>query len=200
MQESPSVVGPSQEIGTRAGADATPFGQLPATLAPHPNLFKYYALTSLFAGPAFFIPLLVLYFRYHTLRYEVEPEGITMRWGILFRREVSLTYARIQDIHLTSNFVERWLGLAKVQVQTASGSANAEMTIEGLPQFEAIRDFLYGRMRGARDRSSPTQVGAGGDASSGARSELADALREVAAEVRALRRALPAASAEDGDV
>lgn len=75
-----------------------------------------------------------------------------MRWGILFRREISLTYARIQDIHLTSNVVERWLGLARIQIQTASGSAGAEMTIEGLRDFEMIRDGLYSRMRGVRER------------------------------------------------
>jgi putative membrane protein len=123
-----------------------------------------------------------------------------MRWGILFRREVSLTFARIQDIHLTSNFVERWLGLAKVQVQTASGSSTAEMTIEGLPQFEAIRDFLYSRMRGARDRAAVAGPGdAAGEAAAGTLPELAEALREVAAEVRALRLALPApADAEGG--
>ena len=71
-----------------------------------------------------------------------------MRVGILFRREVNLTYARIQDIHLRSNFIQRWLGLANVQIQTASGSAGAELVIEGFKEFEAIRDFLYTRMRG----------------------------------------------------
>jgi putative membrane protein len=85
---------------------------------------------------------------YRSLRYEVDAEGITMRWGVLFRREVSLTYARIQDIHLSSNVVERWLGLARVQLQTASGSASAEMTIEGIRDVDAMRDFLYSRMRG----------------------------------------------------
>lgn len=73
-----------------------------------------------------------------------------MRVGILFRREVNLTYARIQDIHLTSNFIQRWLGLADTQIQTASGSSGAELVIEGFKEFEAIRDFLYARMRGTR--------------------------------------------------
>jgi putative membrane protein len=58
-----------------------------------------------------------------------------MRWAYLFRREVSLTYARIQDLHLVSNVIERWLGLGRIQVQTASGSAEAEMTIEGLQDY-----------------------------------------------------------------
>ena len=65
-----------------------------------------------------------------------------MRWGILFRREVSLTYRRIQDIHLRSGILQRWLGLADILVQTASGSAGAEMTIEGLQEYEQVREFL----------------------------------------------------------
>jgi putative membrane protein len=200
MNPSHPAVVPAAPVPHRPDAASTPFGQLPATLSPDRKLFTYYALQSLFAGPMFFVPLIVLYFRYHTMRYDVEDEGITMRWGILFRREVSLTYARIQDIHLTSNFVERWLGLAKIQVQTASGSSTAEMTIEGLPQFEAIRDFLYSRMRGARDRAAvPGQPHVAGELPAGSMPEVAATLREVAAEVRALRRALPAPADAEGD-
>ena len=169
-----------------------PSPQLPVVLRPDGRLLTYYTLGSLLLGPAFFFALIPLYFRYHTLRYEIDAEGITARWGILFRKEVLLTYARIQDIHLTSNLVERWLGLAKVKVQTASGNASAEMTIEGMPQFEPIRDFLYTRMRGAKGR--PAEVAGAG---AGGRDELATALREVAGEVRALRLALaPAASGD----
>jgi putative membrane protein len=119
---------------------------------PHSRLLIYYTLTSLLFGPFFPFAFLPFFFRYRTLRYEFDGEGVTMRWGILFRREISLTYARIQDIHLTSNVVERWLGLARIQIQTASGSAGAEMTIEGLRDFEMIRDGLYSRMRGVRER------------------------------------------------
>ena len=108
---------------------------------PDASLMSYYVLASLAAGPFFLFVLIPLYFRYHTMRYRFTDEGVTMRWGVLFRREINLTYARIQDIHLRSNFVERWLGLARVEVQTASGSSGAEMTLEGLLEFEAIRDF-----------------------------------------------------------
>jgi putative membrane protein len=76
-----------------------------------------------------------------------------MKVGILFRREVNVTYARVQDIHLSSGFIQRWLGLADVQIQTASGTAGAELTIEGFKEYETIRDFLYARMRGARDKT-----------------------------------------------
>ncbi len=149
---------------------------------PHPNLFKYYFLQSFLLGPLFFIILIPRYFRYHTLRYRFDDEGVSMRWGILFRREISLNYTRIQDIHLSSNFVERWLDLARIEVQTASGSASAEMTIEGILEFEQVRDFLYSKMRGATD----DRVASVKDSEAPA-DELAMVLREVAAEVRKLR-------------
>lgn len=147
---------------------------------PSPALFKYYFLSSLLFGPFFVFPLIYFYFRYHTMRYDFDREGISMRWGILFRRETTLTYARIQDIHLTSNFVERWLRLARIQIQTASASSTAEMTLEGLHEFEMIRDFLYSKMRGVRTAT----------AAPAAENDLAATLREVANELRAVREAL----------
>jgi uncharacterized membrane protein YdbT with pleckstrin-like domain len=155
---------------------------------PSPVLMRYYVLLSLLTGPAFPIALLRLYFRYHTLRYTFDDEGVAMRWGILFRREVHLTYERIQDIHLVSNVVERWLGLGRIEIQTASGSAKAEMTIEGVEEFELVRDFLYSKMRGQWRRESA--------AAGGADAEVAAALREAASELRALRRLLAARGEE----
>lgn len=179
---------------------------LPTEFRPVPALLRYYAISSLVAGPFFLFPLAYLYARYRTLRYRIDEDGISMRWGALFHREVSLNYGRIQDIHISSNVVERWLGLGKIQVQTASASAKAEMTIEGVPALQRLRDFLYERMKGSRGdagdgRSSPRGSVPGGrvDASDRAVSgtgsgavdgELAGVLREVTVEIRALRETL----------
>lgn len=164
----------------------TAVGAIHAIERPHPSLLTYYALGSLVLGPFFFIALVPLYFRYHTMRYRFDDEGISMRWGILFRREVHLTYSRIQDIHLVSNVAERWLGLARIQIQTASGSSKAEMTIEGIREFEALRDHIYARMRGVR--AEPSRSGRRSAASApGEEGALATVLRDVAAELRAIR-------------
>lgn len=125
---------------------------------PHPDLLKYYIITAFFTGPGIIGALPYLFFRYHTLRYRFDDEGIHMKVGILFRREINLTYARIQDIHLRSGFIQRWLGLANVQIQTASGSSGPELVIEGFKEYEAIRDFLYTRMRGYQSHSVSTQT------------------------------------------
>lgn len=156
---------------------------------PHPRLLTYYLLGACVIPPLFPIVVLPLYFRYHTMRYRFTDEGISMSWGILFRREIIINYARIQDIHLRSNLVERWLGLARILVQTASGSSAAEMTIEGIREFEALRDFLYARMRGVKDHPAPAAASVS-TVTAGDPTDLAAALRETAAELRALREEL----------
>jgi putative membrane protein len=159
---------------------------------PHKNLFTYYVLSLCVFPPLLPILILPAWFRYHTLRYKFTAEGISMSWGILFRREIIVNYARIQDIHLKSNFVERWLGFAKVMIQTASGNSGAEMSLEGLQEFEAVRDFLYARMRGVKDHpSAPAHaIAPGTPGASAADAELAAVMREVVGELRALREEL----------
>jgi membrane protein YdbS with pleckstrin-like domain len=171
---------------------------------PDKSLLVYYLLGALVIPPLFPLVVLPLYFRYHTMRYKFTDDGISMSWGILFRRETIVNYARIQDIHLRSNFVERWLGLARILVQTASGSSSAELTIEGIKEFEALRDFLYARMRGVKDAHHHAPAGlppapggltgspAMASPATGATDELAAALREAAQELRAVRESLAA--------
>lgn len=178
----------------------------PTEQRPNPKLLGYYVLSSLLLGPFFLFLLVPRFFRYQTLHYRFGEEGISMRWGIFFRREISLTYSRIQDIHLASNIVERWLGLARVQVQTASGAAEAEMTIEGLEEYALIRDFLYSRMRGVKAKnalapaSEPgTELGEAVTWEGGSPQELVDVLRQVAVELRGVRRQLEGSSARQDE-
>jgi membrane protein YdbS with pleckstrin-like domain len=156
---------------------------------PHPKLLTLYMIRAVLTGPGLVVMIPLLFFRYETMRFRFDAEGIHMRWGLLFRRQINLTYARIQDIHLTSGLIQRWLGLADVKIQTASGSSGAEMTLEGLLEFEAIRDFLYTRMRGYRDgtpgvRDMPARAPASNDA------QAVALLRDVVDELRATRVAL----------
>ena len=151
---------------------------------PHPKLMKLYVLRVLalgLLGPWFWIALLPAYFRYHTLRYRFDAEGVAMSWGVLWRREIYLTYARIQDIHISRGIFERWLGLGTIHVQTAAGTSGAEMSIEGLTEYEAVRDFLYGRMRGASHHDEPA-----------ATDEVASLLAEIRDDLRAVRGKLEA--------
>ena len=164
---------------------------------PDPSLWTLYKWRALLTGPGLIILLPLFFFRYRTLRYRFDEEGVHMRVGIMFRREVNLTYARIQDIHLQSGVLQRWLGLADIQIQTASGSAGAELVIEGFKEFEAIRDFLYTRMRGARGEAingaaAPQPAGTLGAPVASADAEAVTLLLNIRDELRRTRELLEA--------
>lgn len=148
---------------------------------PCSGLLVYYFVICLFTGPVLVLAFPPLLFKYLTLSYRFDESGVAMRWGVLFRREIYLSYRRIQDIHLTRNIAQRWMGLASVALQTASGSAAPEMTIEGIRQYEALRDYLYAEMRGARGE---TVVGVRSD---GDGDEALALLTEIRDLLRALR-------------
>ncbi|MDB6034888.1 MAG: rane-flanked domain, partial [Verrucomicrobiales bacterium] len=58
---------------------------------PDPSLWTYYIIRAVLTGPGVLVSLPYLFFRYHTLRYRFDEEGIHMKVGILFRREINLT-------------------------------------------------------------------------------------------------------------
>ncbi|UCD74653.1 MAG: PH domain-containing protein [Phycisphaerales bacterium] len=161
---------------------------------PDPSLMTYYFIVAVLTTIGFFFLILPLVFKYHTLRYKFDDKGVSMSWGVLFRREIYLTYRRIQDIHVTRNIFQRWLGLAEVAVQTASGSAGAEMKIEGIRRPELLRDFLYRQMRGARGETEPQVAGeAAGEPVSDSDEALA-LLQGIRDDLRGLRQTMEARS------
>ena len=177
-------------------SDASGFDPASVT-RPDPALRTYYLLCAAMTLMGFPFVILPLMFKYHTLKYALDDKGIKMSWGVLFHREIYLTYRRIQDIHVTRNLFHRWLGLAAVSVQTASGSSAAEMTIEGIRNPERLRDFLYQQMRGAKDEgmhvhpdARETASGAMSANSSGGDAAL-QLLREIRDEVKRLRSRQP---------
>ncbi len=172
------------------------------TTRPIGALLRYYTIVSLMTVIGFPFVFLPMYFKYRSLRYKFDDQGVSMSWGILFKREVYLTYRRIQDIHVSRGIIQRWLGLATVSVQTASGSAGAEMSIEGIGNPEGLRDYLYSRMRGSKEEPKTNEAGqqegtlAGAD--QGASDEALVLLNEILGQVKALREDRDSGEVADG--
>jgi putative membrane protein len=179
--------------------DPTPHGPFdPARITrPDPALLRYYIVTAMIVTvcivPITLIVLLPSLFKYRTLRYRFDDEGISMAWGMLFRREINLTYRRIQDIHVTRNLFQRWMGLATVAIQTASGSATPEMSIEGILEVDELRDFLYSKMRGAQGEPEVERMKAA------PADEALGLLREIRDELTALRGASGTTGSQPGE-
>jgi putative membrane protein len=175
--------------------DDTRFAELEAKVQaitrPAAPLLTYFFIIALCGNVVFPFLMLFLWFRFHTLHYRFDADGVSMGYGVLFRREMHLTYARMQDIHLSQNVFERWLGIGSVTVQTAGGGEGGDLQIVGVREFEAIRDYLYARMRGVREGHAPAPAGAAA-ADAGAAAGSDHLLAEIRDELRAAARALAA--------
>lgn len=174
--------------------------QVQALTRPDPQLWTLYIIYSIMSTVALPFVLLPLYFKYRTLRYRFDDEGVSVSFGLIWRRETYLTYARIQDIHVTRNIFERWLGLGTVKIQTASGNSAATESVTGIRAFQEVRNYLYAHMRGNLhvadgDAEMPGTAalpdGGGSPATAAALTGIRDELRAV----RLLLEALPAGSA-----
>ncbi len=166
------------------------FGHLYEITRPHAKLLKLYLLRSVLTGPAFPFVFVPSFFKYQTLKYRFDDEGITMAWGLLWRREIFLTYVRIQDIHLSRGVLERWLGLATINIQTAAGSSGSEMSVVGLLEYEQVRDFLYSRMRGARLGEEDKPAAPAAVPGTGQADEAVKLLTDIRDEIRGLNERL----------
>ncbi|TNM69986.1 hypothetical protein FHN55_02075 [Streptomyces sp. NP160] len=69
--------------------------------------------------------------------YAEREDDLLVRRGILFRSLAVVPYGRMQYVDVSAGPLERWLGIATVQLHTASASSDA--TIPGLRPEEAAR-------------------------------------------------------------
>ncbi|MFF1546406.1 PH domain-containing protein [Streptomyces sp. NPDC058291] len=75
-------------------------------------------------------------------RYAERADDLLISRGVLWREETVVPYGRMQLVEVTSGPVERYFGLAGVQLHTAAAATDA--TIPGLEPAEAerLRDRL----------------------------------------------------------
>ncbi len=80
--------------------------------------------------------------RVRSFGYSEREDDLLVVSGILVRRLVIVPYGRMQMVDLRAGPIERWLGIATVQLHTAAATTDA--TIPGLVPREAagLRDRL----------------------------------------------------------
>jgi membrane protein YdbS with pleckstrin-like domain len=88
---------------------------------------------------------LICYLRTRAYRIDLGPQGIALQMGVLSRSHETLIYAKIQDILIRRNVLERLLGLSSVTIQNAMGQP---AYIPGLKASaaESLRDEILRRL------------------------------------------------------
>mgnify|MGYP001565997891 CR=1 FL=1 len=94
---------------------------------------------------------------YHFYRYELTDKGFRKESGIIWKKYVTIPYARIQNVDINRGILARILGLSDLHIQTAGASATisrygfggigAEGRIPGVSKTDAelLRDELVQR-------------------------------------------------------
>jgi membrane protein YdbS with pleckstrin-like domain len=89
--------------------------------------------------------------RYRSWSYREREDDLIVSRGLLVRRLSVVPYGRMQFLDVSAGPIDRWFGLATVQLHTAAATSDAR--IPGLPLVEArrLRDRLaaLGEARGA---------------------------------------------------
>lgn len=139
--------------------------------------------------------------------YLVTDRSLRLRDGVWKLREVTMSFANLQQITVSQGPLQRLLGLADVRVQSAGGGTPAPGTPEGaganpshlavfreVDNAEEIRDLIAERLRqfresGLGDPDELRRTSQGAAPGPGTENALA-AAREVLSEAKALRQAL----------
>jgi uncharacterized protein len=75
--------------------------------------------------------------RYRRWRWQLNPLALELRYGVLVHRHEAVPYFRIQQIDVAQGPLDRALGLATLQVTTASASGS--VALPGLAAADAPR-------------------------------------------------------------
>ena len=150
---------------------------------------------------------LLIRFDYEMRWYIVTDRSLRIRYGIQHVREMTMTFANIQQITIRQGPLQRALGIADLQVRTAGGgsgessgqgghhsSGNDSMHLgffRGVENATDIRDLMLDRLRhwqdaGLGDPDDLPQSFANA-AHGGQETGVSDAAQRVLAEARALR-------------
>lgn len=87
------------------------------------------------------------------MRYKFAEEGFSIKKGVFSTNEKYIPYARIQNISVSNDWIDSFLGLADLKIETASKEKStifgSGITIPGLDDGNAdhIKNFVLERMK-----------------------------------------------------
>ena len=157
-----------------------------------------------------FVSYMAMRMDYELRWYKVSDRSLRIREGVAMVREMTMTFANIQNIEIVQGPLQRWFGIADLKVESAGGGGGmATSPGKGLPETlgfhvayfrgidnaEEIRDIMRNRLEKIRssglggDTAATDPVPPGGHAMT-IPPELPDGLKRIRDEAALLRAAV----------
>lgn len=116
---------------------------------------RYEVIGALFVIPGIIIALL----QYSVYRYQLDDNEIVIREGVFVKNVRHVKYERIQNLNLTRNPLHRLLGVAQLELESASGGKpEAVMRVVSLAAVDDIRDRVLQAKAGMATTSTNDNV------------------------------------------
>lgn len=120
-------------------------------------LFGMFMINLFISVPILFILIFTAYWinkYYFTMIYKLSGNEMIWRRGVWFKKTGVVPYNRITNIDIAQGPVSRKFGIASLKIQTAGYSAptarSSEIKIEGMEDFEEIRELIMGFVSGKK--------------------------------------------------
>ena len=115
-------------------------------------------VTFILSVPVLLILFLTVYWipkYYHSILYKLTGNEMEWRRGVWFKKTGIVPYNRITNVDVAQGPISRILKIASLKIQTAGYSVtghgtSAEIRIDGVEQFEEIRDLIMEYVRGKK--------------------------------------------------
>jgi uncharacterized membrane protein YdbT with pleckstrin-like domain len=138
--------------------------------------------------------------------YLITDRSLRVREGILNVREMTITFANIQNVAISQGPIQRAIGIADLRVDTAGGSSNSggkkfagenlhTVRFRGVNNADEIRALIMTRLAELRDSGlGDHEEPSGPSADVGDSSQVLMVLREIHVEAMALRETVSRAA------
>lgn len=83
------------------------------------------------------IVIATAFLRWFTTRFRITDESVEVRSGLFRRTALAASVDRVRTVEVTSNLLYRLLGLAKVEIGTASADTHNRLILDSLPRTAA---------------------------------------------------------------
>lgn len=68
---------------------------------------------------------------YRNYKFEITPTAFKKEYGILHKQSSSIPFDRVQNVNVSRNLIDRFLGLAHLEIETAGGSGDTKRNVLG---------------------------------------------------------------------
>lgn len=82
---------------------------------------------------------------YRAWRYRLGEEALDLAHGVFWRQTSSMPYHRLQQVDVGQGPLERWLGMATVQLRSAAATTDATLPGIALTEVDELRSRLLHR-------------------------------------------------------